>query len=147
MTLPCSAVFNAHYNVVSLTALEQKPAFAPVLGRRRHSPFLDSVFARGCNVTCVNCRWDIKIAAQAPPGKKSSKSQLKRTASKFQGRQEEPEKVSKCLKSTVAHASRHARSCTTGNQGFTNKTAFERLLLHTHCHQVTSASGFCAPSC
>ncbi|KAL0025763.1 hypothetical protein WJX77_009943 [Trebouxia sp. C0004] len=38
-------------------------------------------------------RWDIKIQPQTPPGKKSSKSQLKRTASKIQGRKEEPEKA------------------------------------------------------
>ncbi|KAL3148265.1 hypothetical protein ABBQ38_013732 [Trebouxia sp. C0009 RCD-2024] len=38
-------------------------------------------------------RWDIKIAPQLPPGKKSSKNQLRRTASKMQGRKEEPEKA------------------------------------------------------
>ena len=41
----------------------------------------------------LSLRWNIKIAPQDPPGKKSSKSQLKRTASKIQGRKEEPEKV------------------------------------------------------
>ena len=39
-------------------------------------------------------RWDITIAAQPPPGKSSSsRNQLKRTASKLQGRKDEPDKV------------------------------------------------------
>lgn len=45
------------------------------------------------SMSCLDVRWDIKIQPQTPPGKKSSKSQLKRTASKIQGRKEEPEKV------------------------------------------------------
>ena len=45
------------------------------------------------NISNMWRRWDIKIAPQLPPGKKSSKNQLRRTASKMQGRKEEPEKV------------------------------------------------------
>lgn len=42
----------------------------------------------------AGCRWDISIAAQPPPGRSSmSRDQLKRTASKLQGRKEEPDKV------------------------------------------------------
>lgn len=51
-------------------------------------------------------RWDIKIAPQLPPGKKSSKNQLRRTASKMQGRKEEPEKVAH-LHPVCSHAAYH----------------------------------------